>query len=184
MRKNIWKVSVLLSLLAVMPLQSCIGSFSLTNRVLKWNKQVGTKFLNELVFFAFWILPVYEVTAIADLFVINSIEFWSGTNPAEAYIKSVETDNGTYIVKWDGKVYLIQSPDGEETQLIFDEEEKTWSLLTSEEECYPFMTLLDDSHVKMIGPDGAFHEISLDEQGLAQYEAMVYGYLPTIDIDS
>jgi hypothetical protein len=42
--------------------------------------------------------PVYAITAAADLFVVNSIEFWTGTNPitkkkavadtpAEAYIK-------------------------------------------------------------------------------------------------
>ena len=59
----------------------CIGSFSLTNRLLGWNKTVGNKFLNELVFFAFWVLPVYEVTGLADLLVLNSIEFWSGRNP-------------------------------------------------------------------------------------------------------
>ena len=32
---------------------SCIGSFSLTNRLLGWNQNVGNKFINELVFFAF-----------------------------------------------------------------------------------------------------------------------------------
>ena len=37
-----------------------------------------SKFVNELVFFAFWILPVYEVSGLADLLVLNSIEFWSG----------------------------------------------------------------------------------------------------------
>ena len=55
---------------------SCIGSFGLTNKVLSWNRNIGSKFVNELVFLAFWILPVYEVTALADVLVINSIEFW------------------------------------------------------------------------------------------------------------
>ena len=36
-------------LLGSSTLTSCIGSFALTNRVLSWNKQVGSKFVNELV---------------------------------------------------------------------------------------------------------------------------------------
>lgn len=51
--------------------------FSLTNKLLTWNRQVGSKFVNELVFFALWILPVYEVSGLADLLVLNSIEFWA-----------------------------------------------------------------------------------------------------------
>ena len=31
-----------------------------------------------------WILPVYELSFVADLFILNSIEFWSGSNPALA----------------------------------------------------------------------------------------------------
>ena len=81
MKKNSITVAALILLAATLPLQSCIGKFALTNKVLSWNNQVGSKFVNELVFFAFWILPVYEVTSIADLLVLNSIEFWSGNNP-------------------------------------------------------------------------------------------------------
>ena len=56
---------------------SCIGSFGLTNKVLAWNDTVGNKFVNELVFLAISIHPVYEVTAIAYLMVLNSIEYYS-----------------------------------------------------------------------------------------------------------
>ena len=69
---------------------SCIGSFSLTNKLLAWNKTVGNKFVNELVFFAFWVLPVYEVSALADVLVLNSIEFWSGGNPVAKGTKVIE----------------------------------------------------------------------------------------------
>lgn len=77
---------------------SCIGSFGLTNKVISWNRNIGSKFVNELVFLAFWILPVYEVTALADVLVINSIEFWSGTNPLTASVKTVDTDHGRYMI--------------------------------------------------------------------------------------
>ena len=78
MKRKYLSVALILTVAASISLSSCIGSFQLTNKVLAWNQQVGDKFVNELVFFAFWILPVYEITGIADLLVINSIEFWSG----------------------------------------------------------------------------------------------------------
>ena len=60
---------------------SCVGSFGLFNRLSSWNQSVGNKFVNELVFLAFNIIPVYGVAYLADALVINSIEFWSGSNP-------------------------------------------------------------------------------------------------------
>ena len=74
MKKNYLSVALVLTLAGSMMFTSCIGSFQLSNKVLAWNKQVGNKFVNELVFFAFWILPVYEITTISDLLVLNSIE--------------------------------------------------------------------------------------------------------------
>ena len=75
MKKHYLTVGIALTLMASMSLTSCIGSFSLTNKLMSWNNQVGNKFVNELVFFCFWIIPVYEVTALADVLVLNSIEF-------------------------------------------------------------------------------------------------------------
>ena len=56
---------------------SCIGSFALHGKLLSWNQGVSNKFVNELVFLAFNIIPVYGVCYLADALVINSIEFWS-----------------------------------------------------------------------------------------------------------
>ena len=83
---------------SMLTMTSCIGSFSLTNRLLGWNQHVGNKFVNELVFFAFWILPVYEVSCLADLLVLNSIEFWSGSNPMAKGDKIIEGNDGKYLV--------------------------------------------------------------------------------------
>ena len=63
--------------LGAMTLSSCIGSFCLTNNVLDWNKRAtDNKFVNELIFIV--ISPAYAVCSVADLFVLNSIEFWTG----------------------------------------------------------------------------------------------------------
>ncbi len=170
MKKYPVLVSVVIAMAALLPLQSCIGSFALTNKVLSWNRQVGSKFINELVFFAFWILPVYEVTGVADLIVLNSIEFWSGNNPVEANVKVVETDHGNYYIACDGKGYDITNPDGSVVRLSFDDEESTWSVVTGEGEVVPFMTMVDDYHVKMVTPEGDFRMVELSQKGLQAYQ--------------
>lgn len=169
-----YKIAVAAILLAgsSMTFTSCIGSFALTHKVLDWNHQVGNKFVNELVFFAFWILPVYEVTSLADLLVVNSIEFWSGTNPVTASIKQIETENGRFLIKGDENGYTItQENTGEKMRLEFLKDTQTWALETSEGELLPFMTFVDDSHVKMIKPDGDFQLVDLSEQGVMAYTA-------------
>ena len=80
---------------------SCIGSFALHGKLLSWNQGVSNKFVNELVFLAFNIIPVYGVCYLADALVINSIEFWSGNNPLASIgdVKKVKGENGNYLVE-------------------------------------------------------------------------------------
>ena len=71
MKKRFLTVAVILAAAGSLLFTSCIGSFKLTSKVLEWNSQVGNKFVNEVVFFAFWVLPVYELSMLADVLVIN-----------------------------------------------------------------------------------------------------------------
>ena len=73
---------------------SCIGSFGLWSSLKDWNNNIGNKFVNEIVFLAFHIVPVYEVAYLADIIVLNSIEFWSGSNPLAENIGTVKTIKG------------------------------------------------------------------------------------------
>ena len=125
MKKNVLTVAVICTLCGALTLPSCIGSFTLTNKLLSWNNQIGEKFVNELVFFAFWILPVYEVSALADILVLNSIEFWSGSNPVAKGTKVIDGNDGKYLVKCDGKGYTIKSVnDGSVVRLDFNDDDK------------------------------------------------------------
>lgn len=170
MKKNIIPVSLLLAAVASLSLQSCIGSFALTNKVLTWNQQCGSKFVNELVFFAFWVIPVYEVTSLADIVVLNSIEFWSGNNPVEeASVKTIETEQGKYYIACDEEGYDITAPDGSKTRLDFDVDSQTWSVAPEGEEPLPFMTMVDDTHVKMITASGDFEPVELSSDGVMAY---------------
>lgn len=169
MKKTHFTVAAVLSLASCFVFSSCIGQFALTHKVLDWNETVGNKFVNELVFIAFWILPVYEITSIADLLVINSIEFWSGSNPVAQGTKVIDTDNGRYLVECDGKGYEIKcEATGEVVRLDFIEKDQTWAV-NVDGELHPFMTFVDDNHVEMITPDGSFKAVELSTQGVMAY---------------
>ncbi|MDE5872092.1 MAG: DUF3332 domain-containing protein, partial [Muribaculaceae bacterium] len=150
-------------------LTSCMGKFALTRNLYAWNEQVSNKFVNEVLFVAFWILPVYEVCGIADLLVLNTIEFWSGDNPLTASTKVVDTDHGRYMVSCDGKGYDITlESTGETYRLDFSQESKTWSFLQDGKE-YLLLTFIDDSHVSVPLPDGGWQTLELSEAGVLAY---------------
>ncbi len=77
------KLYLAIVLIAVFSLTQtgCIGSFTLTKKVLDFNRDMGDKFIEEAVFIAFLIIPVYEVSTIVDAFILNLLEFWTGDNP-------------------------------------------------------------------------------------------------------
>lgn len=163
---------VLVTVSALM-LPSCIGKFALTKKMLAWNNTVGSKFVNELVFFAFWILPVYEVSALADLLVINSIEFWSGNNPIDTAPRTVKTDAGTVTVTPDSKGYTVTTAEtGETVRLDYDNDTRTWSVVTAGGDVHELLTFVDDSHVALPGPGGTRTVVTLDDSGLLAYQAV------------
>ncbi len=162
-------LSAALAALLCSSMSSCMGRFALTRNLYAWNEQVSNKFINEVLFVAFWILPVYEVCGLADLFVINTIEFWSGDNPLTASTKTVDTDHGRYLVECDGKGYDITlESTGEKYRLDFAQDCQTWSLKHNGKE-YPLMTFIDDSHVSVPFPDGKWQTIELSEAGVLAY---------------
>lgn len=170
MRKTYLTVGLVCLLAGSMMFTSCIGSFTLTNKLLSWNKTVGNKFVNELVFFAFWILPVYEVSALADVLVLNSIEFWSGSNPVAQGKKVIEGHDGRYLVECDGKGYTITSEnDGSVVRLDFKEEDKSWSYTVGDHTATIF-TFVDDTHVSVPTPDGSCQVVELSDAGLYAYQ--------------
>lgn len=63
-------------------LSGCLGQNALFNTVQDWNATATEeKFVNQGISFAFWIVPVYGLTILADIVILNSVEFWTGTNP-------------------------------------------------------------------------------------------------------
>lgn len=176
MKKTYLTVALICTICGALTLPSCIGSFTLSNKLLSWNKQIGNKFVNELVFFAFWVLPVYEVSGLADIIVLNSIEFWSGSNPIAKGTKVIEGNDGKYLVKCDGKGYTIKSEnDGSIVRLDFDADNQSWSYSIPGGEKHTIFTFVDDTHISLPTPDGTETVVEISEAGLYAYQAIVTG---------
>lgn len=147
---------------------SCVGSFGLFNRLNSWNKSLGGKFVNELVFLAFNIVPVYGVAYLADALVINSIEFWSGTNPMVNVgdVKKVKGENGNYLVKTLENGYSIIK-EGQEAgmDLIYDKEANTWNVLANGESV-KLLQMNPNGTADLFLPNGGWMNVTLDARGM------------------
>lgn len=175
MKKKQLVVATVVALSASMMMQSCIGSFALFNKVKEWNDHVGDKFVNELVFVAMWILPVYELSFVADLFILNSIEFWSGTNPALAQNETTVIDgkDAKYLVACDATGYAITNlSTNQVTRFNFDAQRNSWSLENNGQEIELF-TFVDDTHVNILTRDGSYTTVELSQAGVLAYEELV-----------
>ena len=173
MRKKQLIVATVVALSASMMMQSCIGSFALFNKVKAWNEHVGDKFVNEIVFVAMWILPVYELCFTADLFILNSIEFWSGENPALAETKVVDGKDAQYLVARNEAGYSITNMTTKQvTRFNFNAEENAWYLENNGEEVKLF-TFVDDTHVDVINRDGGYTRVELSQPGVLAYQELI-----------
>ena len=155
-------------------LSSCIGSFNLTNQVLDWNRGVGNKFVNELVFLGLNIIPVYPITVLADAVVLNSIEFWGGDSglamnkESEKIIENkgrmvrvTTTENG-YHLEQVGAEHIAMD-------LVYSSDQKTWSVVTSEGE-QKIMKRVNERKVMMYLPDSTTVETELTAEGIASFQ--------------
>ena len=120
----------------------CFGEFSLTRKVYQWNQGVsGEKFVQTLVMYALFIIPVYEVAGFADLVILNLVEFWTGSNPIAMEDGEVEEQ----IIAFEGENYVVQAtknqfkiyPEGKECEadfLYFNEVDSSWNMIAEGDE--------------------------------------------------
>ena len=138
---------------------SCVGSFGLFNRLSSWNQSVGNKFVN---------VPVYGVAYLADALVINSIEFWSGSNPMANVgdVKKVKGENGNYMVKTLENGYSI-TKEGETASmdLIYNKEANTWNVVANGESA-ELVKMNNDGTADLFLPNGEKMNVTLDAQGM------------------
>ena len=75
----------------------CFGSFNLVKKVYKFNEGFGDKWINEIGFLVMTIVPVYGIAATIDVLILNSIEFWTGSNPVSALNEPVVVNGETSL---------------------------------------------------------------------------------------
>jgi hypothetical protein len=156
---------------------SCIGSFALFNKVKTWNQGIGNKFVNELVFIALNIIPVYEIAYTVDVLVINSIEFWSGENPVASAgeVKKIKGENGDYLVETLENGYSITNADNNETmELLYNKEANTWSVVSGGVSS-DLIKINEDGTAQLYLPDGNSMNVTLDAQGVLAAREMTTG---------
>ena len=155
--------------LGTMTLSSCIGSFGLTNTVLDWNKRAtDNKFVNELIFIV--ISPAYAVCSVADLFVLNSIEFWTGEKVVAEVGKTKDVmgkDGRMYAIKTLKNGYEITDPEGEKSYFVFNKKKKSWSY-SKDGDIRELFSFNEDGSIQACLPNGEKINVPANENGLFQ----------------
>ncbi|MEI7905796.1 MAG: DUF3332 family protein [Bacteroidota bacterium] len=121
---KLFKQIVVAMLVGTMALMSvgCYGSFSLTKKVYNWNGSLGNKWVVEVVFLVCQVVPVYGIAGFVDTVILNSVEFWTGSNPMASKITS---EDGTTVsfnkeknemtVSYAGKSFTVSREEGKST---------------------------------------------------------------------
>ena len=155
--------------LGTMTLSSCIGSFGLTNTVLDWNKRAtDNKFVNELIFIV--ISPAYAVCSVADLFVLNSIEFWTGEKVVAEVGKTKDVmgkDGRMYAIKTLKNGYEITDPEGEKSYFVFNKKKKSWSY-SKDGDIRELFSFNEDGSIQACLSNGEKINVPANENGLFQ----------------
>lgn len=159
---------------------SCIGSFSLFNSYAKWQcNMTNSKFVNAIV--GFVLMPIVgSVTTFIDWVVLNTIEFWSGTNPMQANIGKTQQvlggDGLYYAVTTTKNGYEVKAPSGEVSYFTYDKKTDAWTL-TQNGETRELFRFNQDGTITTVVANGEQLTVTPDEAGLWKVRtAMGGGY--------
>lgn len=169
MKKKTLKAVLCLAMAGVLT-SSCVGSFTMFNKLASWNKTAtDNKFLNELIFIV--ISPAYAFAGLADALVLNTLEFWTGDNPMAHRIgktMKVQGEDGLiYAVKTLKKGYEITDPQGKVYHFTYNKKDNSWSMETEgqEREIFRFN---EDGTIQANMPNGERMNFTLDAAGVMQ----------------
>jgi len=179
------KINVFFSIAIVIAIgfaqSSCIGSFKLTNKVHHWNQNLGNKFVNELVFLVFVIVPVYEISLLIDGVILNLIEFWTGSNPmamnaGEHETKIVEQNGVKYQVTASQNRFdfiQLEGPQkGTKGALVYNPTIQTWSY-EGNNQSIKLVQLSKNGTANVFLPNGKLVNVENTQKGLATLKAIV-----------
>ena len=177
MKKISCKAAVVLLVAGSMLTTSCIGSFSLFNKYEDWQcHMTSNKFVNAIV--GFVLQPIVGgVCLFVDSVVLNTIEFWSGSNPVASTGKTQQVmgqDGRYYAVKTLKDGYRVTAPTGEVTVFTHDAATDSWSMSQDgvTKEIFRFNA---DGTIQATLSDGETITVTADEAGVQQVREAVLG---------
>ncbi len=134
MKKSVkWIAMLLVVGLLATSLVGCFGSFNLTRKLYTWNSKVGDKWINTVVFWVLNFIPVYGVCGAADFYILNTIEFWTGSNPVtldgQSQSKTLCYEGVEYqVTATENRIDVVRVDNGQTASLVFDPATSNWTL--------------------------------------------------------
>lgn len=119
-------------------LSGCYGSNACFNKLHKWNGTLGNKWLNSIVHFFLSIFQVYNIClGLIDGLILNTVEFWTGSNPlasGDSYYEQDAQGNSVAAVKnADGSMSVeLTTAKGEKANLTLQRDENVVRALDAE----------------------------------------------------
>ena len=110
-------------------LSGCYGKNACFNKLHDWNGTLGNKWINSIVHFFLNVFPVYMIClGLVDGLVLNTIEFWTGSNPlagGDSYYEKDAQGNSVAAVKNEDGSLSVQftSAKGEVSNLTLQRDE-------------------------------------------------------------
>ncbi len=107
-------ICMMLALTVLMGTMGCTGPFKLTKKLHAWHTSQPDPWVDEIVFLACVILPVYSICTLGDAIIFNSIEFWGGENPIASVtegddnLKMTRNDDGSILIESDKGTFTLR----------------------------------------------------------------------------
>lgn len=119
-------------------LSGCYGKNACFNKLHDWNGTLGNKWLNSIVHFFLNIFPVYMIClGLVDGLVLNTIEFWTGSNPLASgdsyYEKDAQGNEIAAVKNADGSMSVeMTTAKGEKATMTLQRDENVVRALDAE----------------------------------------------------
>ncbi len=158
---RLWTRRLLIIALAVVFLNGCYGSFHLTKKLYAFNGTVENKFVRSAVTWVMIIVPIYGIAGLVDFVILNTVEFWTGSNPmamgdTEKEVQVVEKDGNLYKITATRNRFDIEDLNREKktkVSMVYHEDARSW-YVESEDGTYKVAELGENDVMKLFGPDG------------------------------
>jgi len=137
-------IMIVVASLLMLSVAGCFGNFALTRKVYTFHNGIaGNDFIGKVVkCLIFWIAGhfVYGFTTFVDAVILNTLEFWTGSNPlamneGETEIRYAEAEGVEYKIvtsknRWD--ISEVNNPE-RTVAIVWDDVELAWYFVSGDD---------------------------------------------------